>query len=593
MDAECLMNFTLCQHSVRKDIDVSITSSIELRESKGKPLVEEGTLRIESLVSMKEWVQNCTTRHTRCQRQDYNQRPTWRPTRLIFVGKDNSTPLQLCKGSSLSPDVKYMTLSHRWPEESIFKLLMGNLEALEQSVPVGSLPKNFCDAILLTRFLDVEYLWIDSLCIIQDSKDDWAIEAANMGDVYAHSFCNIAGTASQNAAQGLFVSRDPKALQLIEIKIAQNSRANRGLPNGSYYCLENIWENEVVRAPLLKRGWVFQERYLSPRIVYFGARQLFWECQELEACEMFSAGVPAVFATNYKKNSPFQNAELSGQGASLSEKPLSQDAALLTVWCDIVSIYTGCDLTFEIDKLVALSGIAARIRQMHDSKYLAGIWERGLPWHLLWMVDNSPVTITTKRIDQAPSWSWASINGKVKYVDRKGHGKSCVKILDTDTTLVGNQQFGRVSRGSIRLCGLLSAVEFKADDATLNKIDHTSHTLILYSQTPSKNLELNFGLFPDISLEICLLASLTILEELGSRRFFLLFATSGAGYVMGLILQHTGVSGQYRRLGFFLSDPGVPQVNQTVLVEAHRPKLEPAHYEEYREEDGHSMITII
>jgi hypothetical protein len=340
---------------------------------------------------------------------------------------------------------------------------------------------------------------------------------------------------------------------------------------------------------------VFQERYLSPRIVYFGARQLFWECQELEACEMFSAGVPAVFATNYKKNSPFQNAELSGQGASLSEKPLSQDAALLTVWCDIVSVYTGCDLTFEIDKLVALSGIAARIRQMHDSKYLAGIWERGLPWHLLWMVDNSLVTITTKRIDQAPSWSWASINGKVKYVDRKGHGKSCVKILDTDTTLVGNQQFGRVSRGSIRLRGLLFAVEFKADDATLNKIDHTSyiHTLILYSHTPSKNLELNFFLCPDISLERRLFVSLTTLEALGSRRFFLLFVTSRGGLVVGLILQHTDVSGQYLRLGLFFSGSRVPQVDQAVLVEALIPKLEPAHYEEYREEDGYSTITII
>jgi hypothetical protein len=167
---------------------------------------------------MTAWMQNCTTRHTRCQRQDHNQRPTWRPARLIFVGKDNSTPLQLCKGSSLSPDVKYMTLSHRWPKESVFKLLTGNLEDLERVVPVGALPKNFCDAILLTCFLDVEYLWIDSLCIIQDSKSDWDTEAATMGDVYAHSFCNIAGTASQNVAQGLFVSRDPKALQLIEIK---------------------------------------------------------------------------------------------------------------------------------------------------------------------------------------------------------------------------------------------------------------------------------------------------------------------------------------------------------------------------------------
>jgi Heterokaryon incompatibility protein (HET) len=153
--------------------------------------------------------------------------------------------------------------------------LTRNLEDLERVVPVGALPKNFCDAILLPRFLDIEYLWIDSLCIIQDSDDDWAIEAANMGDVYAHSFCNIAGTASQKVAQGLFVSRDPKALQLIEIKIAKNSRANRGLPDGSYYCLEDMWENEVVKAPLLKRGWVFQERYLSPRIVHFGARQLF------------------------------------------------------------------------------------------------------------------------------------------------------------------------------------------------------------------------------------------------------------------------------------------------------------------------------
>jgi hypothetical protein len=166
-------------------------------------------------------------------------------------------------------------LSHCWGTTPIFRLLTGNIETLQKSLPVEHLPQTFQDAILLTRRLGIEYIWIDSLCIIQDSITDWAKESVTMGDVYKHAYCNIAATGFPDGQKGLYVKRDPQLLQLLEFRIPSGPRKNRDIPSGSYYCIDSVWENEVIDAPLNKRAWVFQERYLSPRILHFGARQLF------------------------------------------------------------------------------------------------------------------------------------------------------------------------------------------------------------------------------------------------------------------------------------------------------------------------------
>jgi hypothetical protein len=104
--------------------------------------------------------------------------------------------------------IEYLTLSHCWGKDQIFRLLETNIDQLRKAIPTNRLPQTFQQAIALTKRMGHRYIWIDSLCIIQDSEDDWHYESSRMGDVYKNSFCNISATAAEDGRMGLFFERD-------------------------------------------------------------------------------------------------------------------------------------------------------------------------------------------------------------------------------------------------------------------------------------------------------------------------------------------------------------------------------------------------
>lgn len=101
-----------------------------------------------------------------------------------------------------------MTLSHCWGETQFIQLGQSNQDAFRQGIPWSSFPQTFKDAIRIARFLGSEYLWIDSLCILQDCAENWLAESATMGDIYTKSTCNIAASGASNCHEGCFYPRD-------------------------------------------------------------------------------------------------------------------------------------------------------------------------------------------------------------------------------------------------------------------------------------------------------------------------------------------------------------------------------------------------
>ena len=134
------------------------------------------------------WHQECTGSHKACRRSD----PIYLPTRVIDVGKHVFSNPRLILGSELEPGTKYATLSHCWGRSTQTRLLRSNLSSLRQKLPWKELSKTFKDVFKVTRYLGIRYLWIDSLCIIQDSPEDWARESSAMSKVYSNGYCNIA-----------------------------------------------------------------------------------------------------------------------------------------------------------------------------------------------------------------------------------------------------------------------------------------------------------------------------------------------------------------------------------------------------------------
>lgn len=147
------------------------------------------------------WLRECQEDHDMCRIINPVQ---WLPTRLLDIGCDNSLTIKLFIPSEHPEmlDQPYVTLSHCWGKGKILRLLQENIESMKNEILIESLPKTFQETIVIARRLKQRFLWIDSLCIIQDSEEDWQIESAMMEYVYGHSLLNIAATDSSSGIGG-------------------------------------------------------------------------------------------------------------------------------------------------------------------------------------------------------------------------------------------------------------------------------------------------------------------------------------------------------------------------------------------------------
>jgi len=326
----------------------------------------------------------------------------YRPTRLLNVS-GTSRLIRMREKDEVPDDVVYVTLSHCWGLHVPYQLTTQNIDCLKKALDLDLLGKTFQDAVEVARRLAVQYIWVDCLCIIQDSKEDWARESVVMQHVYGNSFCNIAATNSSDSLGGCFRRRNPEVIKPVRINFE-----NVGGSPGSecvYLTDINLWWTRFEQSPLNQRAWVFQERLLSPRILHFDEDQLAWECNELTACERFPMGTGELI-TKPKMRLPlekiFQEALASGlQGLEIHD-----------IWRAIVCTYSSTKLKYDSDRLVAIYGVAMKIKKIFGCQYAAGLFSRKMESQLLWhVIDHNTSYRPIDRI--APSWSWASVAGAV------------------------------------------------------------------------------------------------------------------------------------------------------------------------------------
>ena len=267
----------------------------------------------------------------------------------------------------------------------MFKLLTTNIERLRASIPFARLSKTFQEAISFVRITGIEYIWIDSLCIIQDSVEDWQVEAALMEKVYMAPTCNIAATASSDGSQGLFRARNiydvmPIYLETSGSGLPNDQRREPGsgiidnLPTKLFVLTGNglFWPDELDETPLSKRGWVFQESLLASRTLHFGSKQVLFECSKEKFCETFPIGLPEQIRrlADYQLRS--KNIKHPFTYYDGRELKFSFPLALMN-WADIVDAYSSRSLTFGSDKLQAFSGVAREFQNVVGWQYVAGM----------------------------------------------------------------------------------------------------------------------------------------------------------------------------------------------------------------------------
>lgn len=416
---------------------------------------------------------------------------------------------------TLNQPYQYVTLSHRWPSvvDHILRLTTTNLPDFLFQIPGDieyGFSQVFADAVRVCIHLGVKYLWIDSLCIIQDSPMDWQQESGRMGDVYKHALYNIAAQSIEDGdasiQEGMFRTRRLSTIEpwrgvasfdlgieawesgmtQIRARITKSSPAA-----GEYFLLPEDWTNSFTGTVLMSRGWVAQERMLSPRIVHFTRHELVFECYENVASETWSRRHPAF--SIHAQDTPRMGTVLQSLELHRARSPVIIPTPFLTnlfedpcaAWYRITYAYAGTHLTYPKDKLIAISGLARGFQQYIGASpgdYLAGIWVQTLPYGLLWgaplqgrpprerIRPQNQYQNPTQDQYQAPTWSWASVNWQLtmnEVCHRQPHDV-LVSIEDFGVQPLADP-FGQVKMGAyIRIKGTTYGIRLVWKQAVTN-----------------------------------------------------------------------------------------------------------------------------
>ncbi|KAH7142036.1 heterokaryon incompatibility protein-domain-containing protein [Dactylonectria macrodidyma] len=432
-----------------------------------------------NVATIRHWLSVCTSSHTNCPNWASSRRIGRRhlPTRVLDVGGvgDESISLHLASDSDTSD---YIALSYCWgPRKNPIVTTTESLSRhVNTGIKVSDLPETLRHAVHLTRLLNVKYLWIDALCIIQHDRDDWIREAAQMSSVYSQALLTIAADGATDTYAGLFRERSERHGTSVELPWPLEEPGDGAGPLRLHVTPTfRSFKDEMESTPLSKRGWTFQERALSARIVHFTPEMCYWECKDACIGEDEEIGKYSVQDGFFH----LKDLLLPPDGERALTKARMHDK-----WAWVVEKYTNRQLTNAGDLFAALEGIAMVFAEKDMlGKYCCGLWEDELLRHLLWYSsrpEDGSWGLPHRRPEQyrAPTWSWASIHGPVEnpaiqiYFEYSSAGIQMTQqlgkdgllthsILDVEAVSVeveGSSGFGPVRSASLKAKGILCPI---------------------------------------------------------------------------------------------------------------------------------------
>jgi hypothetical protein len=410
-------------------------------------------------------IRECLSAHSKCRHPS----ATSLPRRVLDVlSEDGSKGIRLHEADFNEDERRYefgefLTLSHCWGSgRNVLKTTTKSLQSHKNSISWAALPRTFQDAVNLTRALGFRWLWIDSLCILQDDVSEKLEAAHNMHKIFSNSFLTIAATSTADTQDGLFPPKQqPYKIQATDSKGSVSKIYVREQP--SHYSFKapfdegahmNDWElpfntstEANAQTPLLKRAWAYVERLLSPRVLHFTKSEMILECREAYQCECgrvdnstfdsrttdsvkqeFAKFIPQVVSpggmadTNGNINRNDRADSLTSQLAATTlsdvDKGLAQRRGeAMQLWSYIITEYTARDLTYDEDRLVAIVGVAKSLSDTLQSGYIAGQWTFSTLGLLWYPSDGTRCRRSRASSANIPSWSWASVEGSPIFFD--------------------------------------------------------------------------------------------------------------------------------------------------------------------------------
>ena len=389
-----------------------------------------------------------------------------RPKRLLRILEGQSIILR--ETVTLPVTLRYATLSHCWGSAEDASVWRRTAVADNGVVDIGRAPRILSDTIALLWALDIHYLWVDAICIDQDSQTEWLHESVKMGDIYHHGYLNISAIAFQNGNEGLFHNQ-PSELKIV----LQHQHALGATPVLLAADPAIEWDRQVKGARLSERGWVLQERLLSPRSLHIGKGEVLWECNSLRAGET----IAEVKSARPDFKSEFSRLGLCNEWLRTADIWICGHGrgpdAPYRAWESLVQEYSCMNLSKTSDKLVAIAGVAnrfARFLELPYTSYMAGHWREDLPRSLLWSVQHG-----RSFPDRAPSWSWARWDGPIEIFTSHTNPSNLGPSFYTRITATGPEDdidpFVSVKSRSLSLQGPLTVFNFTDKSKQQPKIE--------------------------------------------------------------------------------------------------------------------------
>lgn len=401
----------------------SLTPDTEILSKARMSLAESWTGGEHTVALAADWLSTCLKSHVRCNKMPLSN---WRPSRLLEITDERIRLILANTGTELP----YATLSHCWGKEKFLVLNSKTLPYFLTGIPASQFPLTFQHAIKVVRTLGVKYLWIDCYCIIQGTdglaEADWATESGQMSQIYSNSLINIGAAHANGPHEGLFATRRPQRESSFPFKFSSSEEFSI-----NWYVLTKTdisWSPlqraflDLYESPLMKRAWVLQECVLSTRMISFTKAQLFWQCSESAACEIFpSPGVEndddwtgqyPFWALTQPKDLHIFNITSSSEYTNVK----NDLSGLQERWFNTLETYSQASLTYpDKDILKAIEGVGKSIANITRDTYIHGILQKTLPQALLWYPLYNKVGCFN-RSGRAPTWHWASYDGGVSFL---------------------------------------------------------------------------------------------------------------------------------------------------------------------------------
>ena len=353
------------------------------------------------------------------------------PLRLIDTQVSTDDYMRIRETSGLS--MRYIALSYCWGRKSFLTTRRDNVEQHMQQIQLSNLPRTIQDAIICTRRLGLRYIWVDSLCIVQDDEIEKGREISHMKDIYRGAYLTLSASSSTSCHDGFLHIRR---------SFEKGFEFNTDISNtrGGHFTLIEVQQQPHPRMmlcpgaePVSYRAWTTQESLLSNRLLIYGRLQLFWLCRQRfipnggNMTWQEFANHAAWLDLNEKDESDPDLGRQSHSGLDFDRYH--------SEWTSLVSVYSGRSLSLQEDKLAAISAIASVFQDKMQVEYICGLWKKSLLYDLTWAPAKHwierPLTPETY---VGPTWSWISYPELVQYTGRYEAQKEVARVISVSVT---------------------------------------------------------------------------------------------------------------------------------------------------------------